>query len=290
VKAFVDWVFAQRVRPIVLAVVAAPLLAPIASALIAVETVRRDFAGGVICALGTLAGLLAIATLAGADTSIFAAIGAICVISGLGIGLLIRRAGNLVLAYQTAVLVGMVVATAVGLLGFDTRVLFEPTLRDLVALLQANDMPPAEVAFVEERGAALAFAMAVFSQLVGTLLLGYWWSLLAARQRGFGQEFRNLALGHVLGAIATLVIVLGLVSGVELVQNLLPLAGLGFLLQGVAVVHAWAHAKRWPPGLVAPLYVLLLLPAVNVLVAVPLGVVGVVDNWFDLRSLLRSQA
>jgi hypothetical protein len=289
VKAFIDWVLAQRLRPIVLAVVAAPLLTPVSSALIALETVRRDFAGGVICALGTLAGLFAITTLAGVDTSVFA-VGAVCVISGVVIGLLIRRAGNLVLAFQTTVLIGMVLVTAIGLLGFDTRVLFEATMQDLIALLEADEASKAYVEFIQERGAALAFSAVVFVQLVGTLLLAYWWSLVAMRQRGFGQEFRNLAFGRVLGVIATLVIVLGLVSGVELVQNLLPLAGLGFLLQGVAVVHAWAHAKRWPPGLVAPLYVLLLLPAVNVLVAVPLGVVGVVDNWFDLRRLIRSQA
>jgi hypothetical protein len=289
VKAFIDWVLAQRLRPIVLAVVAAPLLTPVSSALIALETVRRDFAGGVICALGTLAGLLAITTLAGVDTSVFA-VGAVCVISGVVIGLLIRRAGNLVLAFQTTVLIGMVLVTAIGLLGFDTRVLFEATMQDLIALLEADEASKAYVEFIQERGAALAFSAVVFVQLVGTLMLAYWWSQIAMRQRGFGQEFRNLALGRVLGVVATLVIVLGLASGVELVQNLLPLAGFGFLLQGVAVVHAWAHAKRWPPGLVAPLYVLLLLPAVNVLVAVPLGVVGVVDNWFDLRSLIRSQA
>jgi hypothetical protein len=289
VKAFIDWVLAQRLRPIVLAVVAAPLLTPVSSALIALETVRRDFAGGVICALGTLAGLFAITTLAGVDTSVFA-VGAVCVISGVVIGLLIRRAGNLVLAFQTTVLIGMVLVTAIGLLGFDTRVLFEATMQDLIALLEADEASKAYVEFIQERGAALAFSAVVFVQLVGTLMLAYWWSQIANRQRGFGQEFRNLALGRVLGVVATLVIVLGLASGVELVQNLLPLAGFGFLLQGVAVVHAWAHAKRWPPGLVAPLYVLLLLPAVNVLVAVPLGVVGVVDNWFDLRSLIRSQA
>ncbi|HUL82535.1 MAG TPA: hypothetical protein VL131_10335 [Gammaproteobacteria bacterium] len=288
-KAFIDWVLAQRLRPIVLAVVAAPLLTPVSSALIALETVRRDFAGGVICALGTLAGLLAITTLAGVDTSVFA-VGAVCVVSGVVIGLLIRRAGNLALAFQTTVLVGMVLVTAIGLLGFDTRVLFEATMQDLIALLEADEASKAYVEFIQERGAALAFSAVVFVQLVGTLMLAYWWSQIAMRQRGFGQEFRNLALGRVLGVVATLVIVLGLASGVELVQNLLPLAGFGFLLQGVAVVHAWAHAKRWPPGLVAPLYVLLLLPAVNVLVAVPLGVVGVVDNWFDLRSLIRSQA
>jgi hypothetical protein len=286
VKAFVDWVLAQRVRPIILAVVAAPLLAMVSAALIALETARRDFTGGVICGLGTLAGLLAIAALAGADTSLFAAIGLICAISGVGIGLLIRRAGNLVLAYQTCVLVAMVVVTAVGLLGLDTRVLFESVVQEFVAVWQASELPPEEVAFIEERGAAIVFATAVFSQLVGALLLAYWWSLIAARQRRFGQEFRRLALGRVLGAIATLVIVLGLASRVEVVQNLLPLALLGFLLQGVAVVHAWAHAKRWPPALVVPLYVLLLTP-VNVLVVLPLSLIGVVDNWFDLRALIR---
>jgi hypothetical protein len=290
VKAIVDWVLAQRVRPIILAVVTAPLLAMVSAALIALETARRDFAGGVICGLATVAGLLAIAAIAGADMSLFAAIGLICAISGVGIGWLIRRAGNLVLAYQTAVLIAMVVVTAVGLLGLDVRAVFDSTVQDAVGLLRANDAPPQEVAFVEERGAEILFAVAVFSQFVGALLLAYWWSLIAARQRRFGQEFRRLALGRVLGVIATLVIVLGLASGVELVQNLVPLAFLGFLLQGVAVVHAWAHAKRWPPGLVVPLYVLLLLPAVNVLVVVPLGLVGVVDNWFNLRALIRPQS
>lgn len=288
-KAFIDWVLAQRVRPILLAVVAAPLLQPVAAALIAVETARRDFAGGVICALGVLAGLLGIATIAGADTSLFAAIGVVCAVSGVGIGMLIRRAGNLVLAYQAAVLVAMMLVAAIWILGFDVRSFFAPAVQELATLLESNEMPSEDVALIQERGAAVVLAAAMFWQLVGTLLLGYWWFLLATRQRRFGQEFRRLALGRVLGAIATVLIVLTLAFDNELVQNLAPLALLGFVLQGVAVVHAWAHAKRWPPGLVAPLYVLLLVPALNVLVVLPLSLVGVVDNWFDLRALIRPQ-
>ncbi len=288
-KAFIDWVLAQRVRPILLAIVAAPLLQPVAAALIAVETARRDFAGGVICALGTLAGLLAIATIAGADTSLFAAIGVVCAISGVGVGVLIRRSGNLVLAYQAAVLLAMVLVAAIWILGFDVRSFFAPAVEELVALLESNEMPTEDVALIQERGAAVVLAAAMFWQLVGTLLLGYWWFLLAARQRRFGQEFRRLALGRVLGAVSTVLIVLALAFDFELVQNLAPLALLGFVLQGVAVVHAWAHAKKWPPGLVAPLYVLLLVPALNVLVVLPLSLVGVVDNWFDLRALIRPQ-
>jgi len=202
---------------------------------------------------------------------------------------LIRRCGNLALAYQASVLVAMLLVAAIWILGFDVGSLFAPAVRELVALLQSSDMPSADVALIEERGAAVVFAAAVFWQLVGTLLLGYWWFSVATRQRRFGQEFRRLALGHVLGAVATALIVLWLAFDFELVQNLAPLALLGFVLQGVAVVHAWAHAKKWPPGLVAPLYVLLLMPALNVLVVLPLSLVGVVDNWFDLRAFIRPQ-
>jgi hypothetical protein len=289
VKAIIDWVLAQRVRPIVLAVVAAPLFQPVAAALIAVETARRDFAGGVICALGALAGLLAIAAISGADANLFAAIGVVCAVSGVGIGVLIRRAGNLVLAYQAAVLVAMVLVAAIWILGFDVRSFFAPAVQELATMMQSSEMPSEDVALIQERGAAVIFAAAMFLQLVGTLLLGYWWFTIATRQRRFGQEFRRLALGRVLGAIATALIVLALAFDFELVQNLAPLALLGFVLQGIAVVHAWAHAKRWPPGLVAPLYVLLLVPALNVLVVLPLSLVGVVDNWFDLRALIRPQ-
>jgi hypothetical protein len=290
VKAFIDWVLAQRVRPILLAVVAAPLLQPVAAALVAVETARRDFAGGVICGIGALAGLVAIAAISGADTGLFVTIGLACAVSGVGVGMLIRRAGNLVLAYQAVVLVAMVVVAAIWILGFDVRSFFAPAVQELVALLQSNQMPPEDIALIQERGAAVVLAAAVFWQLVGTLLLAYWWFLVAARQRRFGQEFRRLAFGRVLGGIATALLVLALAFDFELVQNLAPLALLGFVLQGVAVVHAWAHAKRWPPGLVAPLYVLLLVPALNVLVVLPLSLVGVVDNWFDLRASIRPQA
>jgi len=187
------------------------------------------------------------------------------------------------------VLVAMVLVAAIWILDFDVDSFFDPVVSELVAVLKSNEMPPEDVALIEQRGAAVVLAAAVFWQLVGTLLLGYWGFLLATRQRRFGQEFRRLALGRVLGTIATLVVVLALAFDFELVQNLAPLALLGFVLQGVSVVHAWAHARNWPPGFVVPLYVLLLVPALNVLVVLPLSVIGVVDNWIDLRAWIRPQ-
>jgi hypothetical protein len=288
VKAFVEWVLSKRLHPVVLAVVAAPLLPVVSAALIALETARRGVTAGAFCGVATIVGLVSVALLSRADPALFATMGLICAGSGVGIGALITRAGHLVLAYQAAMLICLVTVGTVTLAGLDVRQFFEPAIRELVALL-ANELPPEQVAFIEERSVTVLLATTVFSQVIGALLLGYWWSSLAAGQRRFGEEFRRLALGRSLGIVATALIVLGLVFDSELVQNLTPLALFGFLLQGVAVLHAWAHAKRWHPGVLAPLYLLLLMPPLNVLVVLPLSMVGLVDQWFDLRASLRPQ-
>jgi hypothetical protein len=293
VKAFVDWVLSKRLHPVVLAIVAAPLLPVVSASLIALVTARRGITAGVFSGAATIVGLLLLGLLlrtqsAGTEPAVFASMGLICAGSGLGIGALIRRAGHLVLAYQAAMLICLVAVAAVTVVGLDVRHFFEPAIRELVALV-SNELPPEQVAFIEERSVTVLLATAVFSQVIGALLLGYWWAVLAAGQRRFGQEFRRLALGRSLGIAATALIGLGLVFDSELVQNLTPLALFGFLLQGVAVLHAWAHAKRWHPGLLAPLYLLMLMPPLNVLVVLPLSMVGLVDQWFDLRASLRPQ-
>jgi uncharacterized protein YybS (DUF2232 family) len=61
-----------------------------------------------------------------------------------------------------------------------------------------------------------------------------------------------------------------------------PLALLGFLCQGLAVLHAWVHARKWHPGFLVPVYVLLVTP-LTILVALSLGALGFIDNWFNLR-------
>ena len=127
---------------------------------------------------------------------------------------------------------------------------------------------------------------AVLTQVVGPLFLACWWLVLAMGGKGFGAEFRLLKLGRLLGALATVVVVLGLVFDAPLVQNLTALALMVFLLQGLAVFHAWAHVKRWHFGIVVLVYLLLITP----LAMLGLSGVGLVDSWFDLRAPLRLQA
>lgn len=287
-KVFVDWVLARLTRSIIVAVVAAPLLSIFSAALIALETARRGTTRGAVAGAGTIGGLVVLAALSRTDVSLFAAVGAVCAVCGVTAGALIRRAGNLGLAYQAAVLICLGLVLLIGVLGIDARLYFAPAIEELVTLLP-SEMPAEQVAFVQQRSAALLLATAVFLQMIGTLLLAYWWALLAAGQQRFGDEFRQLKLGRVLGAVSTVLIALGLVFDVELVQNLTPLALLGFLLQGIAVLNAWVHARHWHPALMVPVYLLLLLPGVNVLLGLPISMMGLIDQWFDLRAPLRPQ-
>ncbi len=287
-KVFVDWLLARRTRLIIVSVVAAPLLSVLAAALIALETARRGAISGAASGAGMVGGLALLAVLSRTDVTLFAAVGVVCAVTGFAIGGLIRWAGNLVLAFQAAVLLCLAVVLLIGVIGIDARPFFEPAIAELVALLP-SDTPPEQVTFVQQRTAAILLASAVFLQVVGALLLGSWWVLLAAGQQRFGHEFRQLRLGRLLGAGATVSIMLGLVFDAPVVQNLTLLAMLSFLLQGVAVLHAWAHAKHWHPALLAGLYLLLLMPGLNVLIVLPISMMGLVDQWFDLRASLRSR-
>ena len=155
-------------------------------------------------------------------------------------------------------------------------------------MLQAPPGSEAEVAELLARLALMLPAVTLFSSLAGVLLLGYWWWRAANGERRFGVEFRQLKLGRWLGAAATVIVVLGLVFSAPVVQNLLPMALFGFIFQGLAVLHAWAHARHWHVGILVLFYLLLVLPPLSVLVMLALSVVGVVDHWLDLRRPVRS--
>jgi hypothetical protein len=287
-RAFVHWVLARRYRLILLAIMTAPVLPVVAAALTSLDTARRGPMQGLVGAFVGIAGMIILAFVSGTNPAVFTAIAFVTFLSGVGIGLLLK-AGTLVLAFQAAVLASFGVIGAISLFATEARTLFEPFIAELVQILRASDATPQQIELVEGRGGMVLLAGAVFSQLMGALLLAYWWFALAAGDRRFGAEFRQLKLGRLLGMLGTTVIVIGLVFDTALVQNLSALALLAFVLQGLAVLHAWAYAKRWHPGLVAPVYVLLVTPLM-VLVILGLSALGLLDNWFDLRARLHSQA
>ncbi|HVY66653.1 MAG TPA: hypothetical protein VHH11_17660 [Gammaproteobacteria bacterium] len=274
----------------IVAIVATPLLPVVSAALLALETIRRGPLQGLVSAAFGVAGLSLLAALSRTGVVTFALIGVASMGAGVAVGALIRWAGNLVFAFQAVWLVCFVLVAVLGLVGPDPAVVFAPVLKEFEAMVQAPPGSEADVAELTARLAAMLPAVTLFSSLVGALLLSYWWWSVASGQKQFGAEFRRLKLGRWLGSVATLVVLLALVFGAPVVQNLLPMALFGFMFQGLAVMHAWAHAKQWHPALLGLVYVLLVVPPLTVAVMVPLGVIGMVDTWLDLRKPVRSAA
>ena len=287
-KRFVQWVLAQRHRVVILAVVAAPLLPTLTAALMGLGTARNGVQQGIVSAVIGVGCLTLLGLAARGDVATFALMGALSFGTGVALGGLVRRAGNLALSFQAVVLLCLLAVVVTSIAWPDLRTALDSVVEEFAAVLRASGADDAQVAIVEGQGGVVLLA-AVFSQLVGALLLTYWWVTLAGGERRFAGEFRRLKLGRLLGASATGLLALGLVFHGGLVQNLLPLALLAFVVQGLAVVHAWAHAKRWHPALVAPVYVLLVTPPTVVLAVLALTTLGLVDNWFDLRAFLRPQ-
>ena len=285
-KTLTDWLLAQRQRLVIVAIVAAPLLPILTAALLALETIRRGAAQGAVSAVFGVAGLSLLALLSRTGVLAFALLGLASMGLGVAIGILIRWAGNLVLGFQVVWLVCFVAVLAFVALGPDPAVLFAPALDDFKAALQAPPGSEEQVAEIVARAAQTLPAATLLFLIGGTLFLAYWWCTVADGQPRFAVEFRQLKLGRWLGSVATLMVVLGLVFDAPLVQNLRAMAVFGFLFQGLAVTHAWVHAKQWHSALLVVLYVLLVLPPVTIAITV----VGLVDNWLNLRKPMRSAA
>ncbi|MEO8467542.1 MAG: DUF2232 domain-containing protein [Gammaproteobacteria bacterium] len=281
-----DWLLAQRQRLVIVAIVTAPLLPMLTAALLALETNRRGARQGAVSAAFGVAGLSLLAVLSRTGVLSFALFGLVSMGLGVAIGVLIRWAGNLVLAFQVVWLFCFVAVLAFVAFGPDPAVVFAPILDDFKAALQEQPGNEAQVAEIVARTAQTLPAATLLFAIGGTMLLAYWWCTVADGKPRFAVEFRQLKLGRWLGSMATLVVLLGLVFDAPLVQNLRAMAVFGFVFQGIAVTHAWFHARQWHSALLVLFYVLLVLPPLTIAVTV----VGLVDNWLDLRKPTRSAA
>lgn len=118
------------------------------------------------------------------------------------------------------------------------------------------------------------------------LFLARWWQAVLYNPGGFRGEFHALRLGRVSGGLTVLLLALAWLqpAGLGLLSDLLPLALLLHLLQGIALVHALVARSRANVGWLVAMYVLLLLPMVTTQLALTLAVAGMVDNWMDFRT------
>lgn len=133
-------------------------------------------------------------------------------------------------------------------------------------------------------GAAVALGVAL------SLFLARWWQAALYNPGGFRSEFHALRLGRGLTLVTVLLLTLNWMqpAALPMLTDLLPLALLLHLFQGVALVHGLVARSGAAVGWLVAMYVLLLLPMVMAPLALTIAVVGMVDNWLDFRTRMGS--
>lgn len=291
-RSFAAWATDRPFRLVLLAVLSAHLLAPVAAALLAVDALRRGPGPAAVAAFASIAGLIGLSLVLGADLVVTLSLAAPVVIGGSAIGTLLGWARSLSVTFQGTV-IGVIVITAIAFLILpDAARVGEILQNQVLTLLQAGGAAPeqlAQFAAVDSAEFVRVFLISQLLSLVVALLLGLWWYSLIREGVNFGAEFRALKLGRVAGIVLMVLVVAGQLTSVPLIQDLAPMAVIAFLFQGLAVLHARSNADKWPRAALVVVYVALLSPW-TVAALMVIAALGLLDNFFNLRARAETKA
>ena len=172
----VQWLLARRYRPVILAAVFAP--APVVSfastALMTLVTLHRGGRQGLGSALAAVAGVVLLAWAWNANAGNFALAGATTLLAGVGLGVLLRWAGSLALAFQGVVLLCAGGALLAGVLWPEPGALVTSIVDQGVEWWRSNGATDEQIRAMSE---------ALPRLFVGFMTLGVFLQLMGATRR-----------------------------------------------------------------------------------------------------------
>lgn len=208
------------------------------------------------------------------------------------LGSLLYRTRSLSMVLQVVILLGVAFVSGIYLVLGDpadwwyqhlmTNVL--PAMEQAGLTLQKEPGFEAELKLMTTVMAGLMAIIVCWSILAG-LLIARWWQSQLYKPGAFGEEFRALRFGKIIGlAVATLILMNTMGSGVaaELALNMLLVIFSIMVLQGLAIVHTVVLGFKINVAWLVMLYVLLIFAVPYMLLLMVF--VGLVDNWLDLRN------
>lgn len=281
---FATWLVAQRARRVVFiaGLFPVPGLGLISAAVVVMAVQVKGPREALLDCVFALIVLAGMAWFSGMNVPLLLSSAAISWLLWLVLGTIVARTGSLALATQVAVLVALAGLVVFNLATNDPVAYWTEVLELLYADLATQGI--VVTADIEQQARLMSGAIIAGSLTGGmiVLLLGSAW---ASRVLGgnFGQQFTQLRLGYVIGGLAALAGVAGLL-GMGLDGALL-IFGVAFMFHGIAVVAWWSRRRGWPRGWWIGLCILpILLPDLLLIEVALLAMLGFVDNWYGLRS------
>lgn len=284
-RSFVDWVSSRPYRLILATIASVYLLAPVAAALLVVDALRRGPRAVLASALISILGVALIGGLAGAGPADSLSLTAPILVGGAISGALLSWSRSLSLAFQGTIGASILCVLFVFAVVPEARQIGAMLQSELQALFELGGATTDQVeqfASIDPTAFVWLILVSMLVTLLAALMLGHWWyGLIDARAR-FGAEFRALKLGRTTGIALIVLVVAYLVLDWELIQFVAPMAVVGFLFQGLAVLHARSHSENWPKAVVILVYCLFIPWTELALMGV--SAVGLLDNFFELRA------
>ena len=200
----------------------------------------------------------------------------------------LKRTGSMNLCFQIAVLTAALAVTIVHLLLRDPVAVWIPLLNEALESTKDAGIPfdGDQTGFVELWARTMwgVFATLSLATVLSALFLGCWWDSLLRAPGVFGEAYRRLRLGLVLGSIATVLFVASLASDAPLIRSLVWVGFGALAFQGLAAAHRSKAQGSLNRGWLAAIYVLLIVPLSTWITVFVLAAWGFADNWSRPRT------
>lgn len=279
-KQFADWVAQRPYRAgfIAAALALIPPLGIVGSGFLVLTNLRKGSASAWMAATIATAVLVVAAVAGGANGLAAGLAGLVFWAPAVALAEVLRRTGSLGICIQVAMVTGIVLT---GLWLLSAAEWAQVLGREVAPMLEASGFQPEAIAAVVVVLPGV-MALSLLMAAIAGLLLGMWWHASLASPGALGKAFRELRLGKILAGVGVVVLLGSLLTGAPVFANLLVITGAAFVLQGIAIVHGVAASKQWPGGALVAFYVMLVFGMS--FVAPLLSVLGLLDNWADLRA------
>ena len=288
-KSFGSWLANRRAARVGLIAGLLPLgLLGIFSAAIVVSVAElkgwREAAIDCLIALGALVLLM---ILLGGEWRQLAVSGASAWIAAIALGVLTGTYASLALSLQAILVVAIFGVVGFAVIVSEPVVFWQKFLTGMIAQLEGLGVVFAEPDALLQLAPIMSgvIAASAITSSILALLLGSWW---ASRAGGpdFRTMFLRIRLGYVIGGVALLASLGALLGFGSVSGNLLLVLGVGFVFQGLAIVHWHAAARGWPGMYLIPIYLPFFMGGSFVVAMLfLLAAIGFVDNWFGLRRI-----
>ena len=288
-KSVAGWLASRRATRVGLIAGLLPLglLGILSAAIVVMVAELKGWREAAIDCLIALGVLLLFMVLLGGDWAQLAATGASAWIAAIALGALTGAYASLTLSLQAILVIAILGVIGFALVVSDPVGFWQKFLTELIGELEQLGVKFAEPDALLQLApmmTGIISASGITSSILA-LLLGSWW---ASRAGGpdFKAMFLSIRLGYVIGVITLLASLAALFGLGSVAANLLMVLGVGFVFQGLSIVHWHAAARGWPGMYLIPVYLSFFMGGSFVLITVfLLAAIGFVDNWFGLRRV-----